>query len=71
MRDRYYAVCDERNEYQHMQAELTAVLETIACQTKAVEIDKEIIEKQLKNAELAKQDAINVLQNMLTIVGVS
>jgi len=70
MRDRYFAVCEERNAYQQMQSELTAVLDTISCQTKAVEIDKDIVEKQLQDALLAKQEAINVLQSMLTIVGV-
>ena len=70
MRDRYFAVCEERNAYQQMQSELTAVLDTISRQTKAVEIDKDIVEKQLQDALLAKQEALNVLQSMLTIVGV-
>lgn len=70
MRDRYFAVCDERNAYQQMQTELTAVLDTISCQTKAVEIDKDIVEQQLKEALVAKQQAMGVLQNMLVIVGV-
>jgi uncharacterized membrane protein (DUF2068 family) len=71
MRDRYFAVCDERNAYQAMQTELTAVLDTIACQTKAVEIDKDIVQKQLEDALAAKQQAMLVLQNMLAIMGVS
>jgi hypothetical protein len=50
---------------------MTAVLDTIACQTKAVEIDKEIVEKQLQEALLAKQQALSVLHNILAIVGVS
>jgi hypothetical protein len=71
MRDRYFAVCDERNAYQQMQSEMTAVLDTISCQTKAVEIDKEIVEKQLQEALLAKQQALAVLHNILAITGVS
>lgn len=54
-----------------MQSELTAVLDTIACQTKAVEIDKDLLQKQLEEAVLAKHQAISVLQNVLVIVGVS
>ena len=70
MRDRYYAVCDERNAYQQMQSEMTAVLDTIASQTKAVEIDKDIVEKQLQESEHARRHALSVLQSMLIIVGV-
>lgn len=70
MRDRYFAVCDERNAYQQMQSEMTAVLDTIACQTKAVEIDKDLLQKQLEEALAAKQQAMQVLQSMLVIMGV-
>ena len=71
MRDRYFAVCEERNAYQQMQSEMTAVLDTISCQTKSVEIDKEVVEKQLGEAIAAKQEAMDVLQGMLVIMGVS
>ena len=46
------------------------MLDTISCQTKAVEIDKEIVEKQLQEALLAKQQALAVLHNILAITGV-
>lgn len=53
-----------------MQSELTAVLDTIASQTKAVEIDKEEVEKKLEQAIQSKDEAIAVLQSMLVILGV-
>lgn len=71
MRDRYFAVCEERNAYQQMQSEMTAVLDTIASQTKCVEIDKDIVEKQLEDAILAKEEAVAMLRSMLVIMGVS
>ena len=70
MRDRYYAVCEERNAYMQMQTEMTGVLDSLSSQSKIAEQDKDTAEKQLTDAILAKQEALMVLQNLLVNMGV-
>jgi multidrug resistance efflux pump len=71
IRDRYHAVCDERNAYQQMQFEMTGAIDQQSTLRKMSEKERQELEKQLAQANQSYLDARAVLQNMLVIMGVS
>lgn len=71
MRDRYHAVCDERNAYQHMQFEMTGAIDQASTLRKMSEREREELERLLANANQQFLDARAVVQNMLVIMGIT
>lgn len=71
IRDRYLAVCDERNAYQQMQSEMTGVLDSASLAHKSSEVEKESLESELAQTSRDHAEALAILQGMLVIVGVS
>eukprot|EP01031_Cornospumella_fuschlensis_P033956 gene33956-41092_t len=51
IRDRYHAVCDERNAYQQMQFDLTGAIDQASTLRKMSEREREDLEKQLSVAQ--------------------
>jgi hypothetical protein len=70
-RERYHAVCDERNAYQQMQLAMTGALDTESSKGKSSELEKEAMEQELKVAVKLAAESQEILRAMLIIVGVS
>ena len=71
IRDRYHAVCDERNAYQQMQFEMTGAIDNASNLHKMSEKERENLEQQLFRADQLYLGARNVLQSVLVELGVS
>jgi hypothetical protein len=71
VRERFFAVCEERNAYQQMQTSLTGVIDNASNLQKESEREKEYLEQQLQEAKQLNEQAEKVLQNILIELGVT
>lgn len=71
IRDRYFNINDERNAYMQMQYEMTGVLDNARTYHKSTIQEKDILEQQLNQAIQSSQEAMNVLQTVLVIMGIT
>lgn len=70
-RERYHAICDERDAYQQMQLEMSGALDSASSNQKEKEKEKEEVEGELRASNKKVAEAQSILQSMLVIVGVS
>lgn len=71
IRDRYQAVCDERDAYQQMQFEMTGAINSASSLQKMSEKEREQLEQQLLRSDQMYLGARNALQSVLVELGVS
>ena len=69
-RDRYHAICDERDAYQQMQSEMTSAIDAVSIRLKSSEAEKEALSKELSQIKSVSKNALIALQNSLAVVGV-
>lgn len=71
LRDRYHAVCDERNAYQQMQLEMTGAIDIQSSLHKSSEREKQQLESDLERWKQQCEMANTALQLALVDLGVS
>ena len=70
IRDRYHVLHEERNAYQQMQSEISGVINDASMISNEKEKEKELIEKQLNEANNTCEEAIKLLKGVLVNIGV-
>jgi hypothetical protein len=71
IRDRYNAVCEERDAYRTMQSELTGEFNTHTTLAKSTELQRQLLEQESEKYRYSYQEAYNYIQIALVELGIS